>query len=319
MELILEKDGVWLDAIQSFKLDMAQGASENDFELEYDGDIERGSFVFVPGTSYGGVVDNVSIDSRDGVDELKHAGRTWEGILSSSIIQPSAGSAYYSVSGDVYDVLRALIARQGLGYAFTVKSGSYGVSVSYTFERYTDAYTGICKMLSSVNLVPRFEKLVGACVISVERPVLHSNDGFDDYRFELKIKVGRCVNHLICLGSGELQDRLVRHLYMDEAGNISQTQSIFGSDEWQEVYDYPSAESEEDLLEGAADRLRDAFANASSCEVTVNDGEDIKIGDVVKATSARTGHEVTAAITKTILTMDEQTFDVAYEVGLITR
>jgi hypothetical protein len=32
------------------------------------------------------------------------------------------------------------------------------------------------------------------------------------------------VNHLICLGSGELQNRIVVHLYVDADGNISQTQ-----------------------------------------------------------------------------------------------
>ena len=45
------------------------------------------------------------------------------------------------------------------------------------------------------------------------------------------------VNHLICLGSGELRNRTVVHLYVDGNGNISQTQTFTGLEERAEVLD----------------------------------------------------------------------------------
>lgn len=318
MELIVEYEGVWVAALQKFSLDLAQGADENNLALSYDGEIESGSFVFVPGTSYGGIVDGVEVDSGDGVHDLTYHGRSWEGVLQSSIIQPPAGQDYYIVSGDLYAVLRRIIERQGLAYAFNAPDGSYGLSVSYQFDRYVDCYTGICKMLATVNLVPRFEKSDGLCTISAERPVVYSQDGFDDYRFKIKLKDVRSPNHMICLGSGELQQRLVRHLYMDTEGNVSTTQTQFGIDEWQDKYDFPSAKDEQELLEGGAERLRELREQAQSCSVDVADSFKYKIGDIVTAVSAVAGKEVTTPITKTILTMDEISFEVAYEVGAIT-
>lgn len=46
----------------------------------------------------------------------------------------------------------------------------------------------------------------------------------------------RGVNHLVCLGKGELKDRLVIHLYVDEKGNVGQTQYYRGIDEIEETY-----------------------------------------------------------------------------------
>lgn len=317
MELIVERDGIWVDALQKFSLDMAQG-DENDFELTYDGEIQNNSFVFVPGTSYGGIVDGVSIDADASSFMRKYYGRTWEGILQTSIIQPPSGQDYYIVSGDLYAVLRRIIERQGLAYAFEIPNGSYGLTVAYQFERYTNAYAGICKMLESVGLVPRFSKDEGLCVISVERPRTFENDGFDDYRFEISITDIRATNHLICLGGGELRNRLVRHLYMDANGNISTNQTQFGINEVQDVYDYPSAETEQDLIDGGKDVLADRYAQSKNCAVNVAEGYEYKIGDVVTSISANAGYQVTASITKTILTMDEVSAQVAYEVGAIT-
>ena len=67
----------------------------------------------------------------------------------------------------------------------------------------------------------------------------------------------RPVNHLICLGKGDLSERMVRHLYMDARGNISETQTFFGVDEVTETYDYSNVESEEELITGGTQRLQE--------------------------------------------------------------
>ena len=58
------------------------------------------------------------------------------------------------------------------------------------------------------------------------------------------------INHLICLGLGELKNRTVIHLYADANGVISRTQTQFGSDEVTNVYDYAGAETENLIKSG---------------------------------------------------------------------
>ena len=69
--------------------------------------------------------------------------------------------------------------------------------------------------------------------------------------------VGNGINHLICLGKGELKDREVLHLYADTSGNISESQSLFGEEERAATYDYGSVESTEELRKGGEERLRE--------------------------------------------------------------
>ena len=69
-----------------------------------------------------------------------------------------------------------------------------------------------------------------------------------DSDIDFKVKICRNgVNHLICLGKGELKDRMVIHLYVDSAGNVGQTQYYKGIDEVEAVYDSSGAE-QDDLL-----------------------------------------------------------------------
>ena len=70
----------------------------------------------------------------------------------------------------------------------------------------------------------------------------------------------RGTNHLICLGKGELKDRLVIHLYIDDQGNISQTQYFFGINEIAEIYDSSGSEYE-DLLKNGTEKLLKSKSN----------------------------------------------------------
>ena len=52
----------------------------------------------------------------------------------------------------------------------------------------------------------------------------------------------RGINHLICLGRGELADRLVIHLYLQPDGSIVDTIYYTGVEERTAVFDFSSAE-----------------------------------------------------------------------------
>jgi hypothetical protein len=107
------------------------------------------------------------------------------------------------------------------------------------------------------------------------------------------------VNHLICLGEGELANRTVEHLYADTNGVISQTQTQFGIDEVAAVYDYAGA-SRANLIESGENQLK---SNASKNEFSIDleSIQDVAVGDIVGSRDYITGYTVMAPITTKIV------------------
>ena len=77
--------GVLLD----YEMDMAFGSGENDFEAKLQAKshcCKEGYFLYMDGTEYGGIVDNIMSDTAN--NEVVYSGRTWHGILGSKVILP---------------------------------------------------------------------------------------------------------------------------------------------------------------------------------------------------------------------------------------
>ena len=112
------------------------------------------------------------------------------------------------------------------------------------------------------------------------------------------------VNHLICLGRGELKDRQVVHLYADEDGNWGDTQHFFGIDEMESVYDYSSAESMEDLVSYGMQRAKE-LGNYKSLQISLNTIE-AQIGDIVGGQEQITGITLKKQIAEIIVKIDSK-------------
>ena len=110
------------------------------------------------------------------------------------------------------------------------------------------------------------------------------------------------MNHLICLGSGQLKDRMVVHLYANEDREISQTQTFIGEKEIQAVYDYPNAEDATALVRDGTKKLTELIST-DEMEVSIEEGSDIDvdIGDVVGGHDYITGIDVKVTVTKKVL------------------
>lgn len=296
-------------------LDMAIG-KENDFELKLSIDknvCEAGSLIYVEGTEYGGIVDSVAIDTD--AETIAYTGRTWHGILNSKILQPDSGSDYLVLSGEANTVLSQLVTRMGVGALFTASSSASGITISnYKMNRYIEGYDGIVKMLSAfgAKLVVRF---VQGTVLLEAKPIEdYTQQGeIDSDAMAFKIeKAYHRVNHLLCLGAGELRNRTVIHLYANASGVISQTQTFFGLDEVAEVYDYSSAESTEDLLDSGTKRFRELL-DADKLEVDFTDTDDpYDIGDIVGAVENTTKIFVTVPIAKKIVKISNGEINIEY-------
>jgi hypothetical protein len=292
---------------------------ENDFELRIPSSSHccgKGFFLYTEGTEYGGIVDEIASDTD--AEEVTYTGRTWHGLLNSKIIEPDVGQDYLVLSGEANAVLGSLITRLGLGDLFAASGEDSGLIISnYQMNRYISAYDGIRKMLKTKNGKLRFTFKGGRVILSTHPRGDYTQDGnLDSDLVDLKVKRHyNPVNHLICLGRGELAAREVIHLYVDADGNVSKTQTFTGLDERSAVYDNSSAESLEDLENGGIDRLKE-LALADEVDAALDeDGNQYEVQDLVGATDNIIGLTVAAEITKKIITIENGEITISYKVG----
>lgn len=300
--------------IEEFELDLAYGSDENALKLEARaGEApEEGQFVFIDGTEYGGVIDQASYEAgREATGSILCKGRTWHGILAGKRLLPDSGSGYLSVSGKAGEVLASLIARMGLSGLFS--SAPDDTAVSYTFERFCDGYSGLKAMAEANGRKVAMRRKGAKVEISLPTAVDYANKVDSDLLDFKLTSVHRCVNHLVCAGTGELEDRAVVHFYADAAGNVSHTQTLFGVDEIAALYDYSNAD-EEKLEEEGRKKLQE-YQTQGSVEVEAHDDIDVDVGDVISARDNAHGRTVTATVAKKIVKVSRGVATYSYEVG----
>lgn len=301
-------------AVLDFELDMEFGdGSKNDFEAEFESPVlSGGEYLSIDGTEFGGIVDKFTESSDDAT--VKYVGRTWHGILEHKIICPDSGQDYYTVSGDANDCLRTIVSRVDLGSVFSVVPQASGIYVSnYRFERYTDAYTGIRKMLAKSGAKLMMSAQQGSVSMWAEQ--VGSVDGTVDsdvVQFDATT-ISNQVNHLIGLGKGELKDRAIAHWYSDSSGNVSQTQTLFGVDEYAAIYDYGNDEADK-ISDDTMKKLKDVITTGE-IKFSDNDIQAAYVGDVITARNNRTGRTVTAPIAKKVVKVSGGVLTVQYDVG----
>lgn len=255
----------------------------NTFSLKVPKDlgIEQDYRLAIDGEEYGGVIDDVNVDTS--ADYLTVSGRTWHGLLEKRIIRPDDGEDYYIVSGDLNTVLAGLVTRLDLDDCIVASESPSGVSVSnYQFERYVDAYTGIRAMLTSANckLQISYDPSLCRAVLSAVERGSYIDDGVDGDRIDFKIGRNRPVNHLIGLGKGDLSDRAVVDVYADANGNVSEIQTLFGSQLKEETYEASNSEADK-LKEDTFKKLQDMQKDLSTCQMKDVEGDNYDIDDIV--------------------------------------
>lgn len=300
--------------LQDFELDLAFGSDENSFELTCAADAapSEGQFAFIDGGEYGGVVDEASYDAgRDAAGAVTCKGRTWHGILAGKRLLPNSGSGYLSVSGKAGAVLASLIARMGLSAVFSAASDD--ASVSHTFDRFTDGYSGL-KALAKANGRKLAMRRKGSKVELSLPPVADYANKVDSDLLDFTLtSVHRCVNHLVCAGTGELENRAVVHFYADAKGNVSHKQTLFGVDEIAALYDYSNAD-EAKLEEDGRKKLKE-YQTQGSVEVDAHDDIDVDVGDVISARDNAHGRTVAATVAKKVVKVSRGVATYSYEVG----
>lgn len=304
--------------MKDYELDLAFGSDENNLVCQIVREnhcCNEGFYLYIEGTEYGGIVDLIGSDSKN--DVVAYYGRTWHGILESKVIEPDVGADYFVVSGDANKALGTILSRLGLNDLFVASSENSGITISGCKLRYVTGYQGIKKMLkdAGAKLITVFKN--GMVELSAVPLVDYSKDEqFDTDQIDFSVKKNyHPINHVICLGKGELSEREVIHVYADSKGNISNTQTLTGIEEVATIYDNANAESSEELEQGGVKKILDSY-NSDEIKYDFNsNAESYDIGDIVGAIDTATGVEINAEITKKIVTINNNSTKISYKVG----
>lgn len=253
-----------IGVLSDYELDEAFGKSENNFSLKIslsEHCMEPGCVIYAENTEYGGIIDTLNPNTKDST--LTYKGRTWHGILNSKVLEPNTGEDYLILSGEANSVLKEIITRLKLNDVFSVSEEDSGIEIiHYQCSRYPCAYDEIRKMLYEFMGKLTINCQMKTLLLSVSPLYDYSADEeWDASQLDFAIEKNyHPVNHLICLGSGDLKDRHVIHLFTDENGGIQpysfydnpyqdadyildkRNQILKEQEEVVEVYDYGNAQ-----------------------------------------------------------------------------
>lgn len=306
-------------------IDFAVGSDENDYEIKiqrdrWDERYTYGNIFYIKNTEFGGIIGRKKINTAE--DTISLYGRTWRGKLDKKIIRPAAGQDYRKVSGELNAVLNTLVTEQFNDY-FVVSQTDTGVSVTnFQFDRYCTLLAGITKMLKSVGYKlhieyiqqeqgqPGYVELSAVPIVDYSEQIELSQDSRLNFVFD-ETKNG--VNHLICLGKGEMQERQVIDLYVGQNGSIGTTQYYTGIQEVAETYEDTSSESDE--LEGKGREKLQELMNGTSFSMDVESlNMDVEIGDIIGGRDYTTGMYAAKPIAKKIYKVSGGTVSLEYEI-----
>ena len=306
---VSKADGEDIAGTEDYVLDLSFGDTGNTFEVFAPSiPIKDGYLVSIDGTEYGGIIDTASDSLDGGVSTTTWSGRTWHGMLASKILVPSTD--YINISDKAQTAIESIVTAADLATVFEAKTGQSETIIKCQLPRFCDAYTALRHIANAAGSRLRIQRTDGKTLIWLE-PL--TDNRLDSDALDYKSKTSyHPVNHLICAGKGELASRTVIHLYADRAGRISKTQSLFGQDAVEMLYDYNNIEDAELEKEGTK-KLKELQAQ-SSVDVTVHDGLNLYIDDVVVAENQDTGRRTQATIGKKIVKVASGVMSVSYEV-----
>lgn len=306
-------------------IDFAAGSDENDYEIKirrdrWDERYTYGNIFYIKNTEFGGIIGRKKINTAE--DTISLYGRTWRGMLGKKIICSPAGQDYRKASGELNTVLNTLVTEQFNDY-FVVSQNDTGVSVTnYQFDRFCTLLSGIAKMLKSVGHKlhieymqqergqPGYVELSAVPIVDYSEQIELSQDSRLNFVFD-ETKNG--VNHLICLGKGELQDRQVVDLYVGQNGIIGTTQYYTGIQEVAETYEDTSSDSDE-LEEKGREKLQELM-NSTSFSMDVESlGMEVEIGDIIGGRDYVTGMYAVKPIVKKIYKVEDGKTSLEYKI-----
>ena len=187
----------------------------------------------------------------------------------------------------------------------------------YQFHRYCKGYDGIRAMLAKNGAKLKISWKDRSVCLSAEPIVDYTESPVDGDIAQMTVEQHETkVNHLICLGRGELSAREVIHLYVDQFGRIGEVQHFRNLEEVTDVYDNNSVESLEELKDGGIARLTE-LRNIDKVEMGLTESENptYDIGDIVSATDVYSGISAASAVSQKIVRINNGVISTEYKTG----
>lgn len=318
--IVADKNGKEIRTLTFSSYDIEVGKEENSFQFvvlrqEYE-NIPKEARIYIPGTEYGGLFRR--LETNTDLDTISPGGITWRGMMQKKIISPASGADYATDSGELNAIVKARVEAAFPGM-FKGSTVSTGVTVNnFQYDRYCTLEEGLTKLLKSKGYRLEIEYsqteravLVAAVpIVDYSQDIELSSDMQLNYVMQMQ---GDGVNHLICLGQGELRDRIVYHLYVNNNGEIVTTQYYFGVDEIAEIYDYPGGELS-DLIQSGRQRMEEVM-NQNQFEMEVEPSMEIAIGDIVGGRDYLSGMTMTAPIAGKIMRWEDGFRTIEYQLA----
>lgn len=306
-ELVFDSYDFEVGEISNFQVKIRR----QDFES-----IPQGARIYLPGTEFGGLFRELETNTE--LDVICPGGLTWRGMMQNKIIEPPSGSDYATDSGELNAIVKARV-EAALPNMFIGSTEDTGVTIpSFQYERYCTLEEGLSKLLASVgyklNIVySQVDKAVivsAVPVVDYSEDIELSSDMQTNYIMQMQ---NDGVNHLICLGKGELKNRTVYNLYVDGDGNIGTTQYYTGVDEVTAVYDSGGSELD-DLIANGTKRL-EQLQNDNYFEITLEPSFEVAVGDVVGGRDYLSGMIMKSPVTGKILKWQDGFRSIDYKLG----
>ena len=297
----------------------------NDWEVEIPAeDFSRygfalGHYLYFPGSEFGGRLETIKRISK--THTVKLSGVTWRGMLSRRVIMPAAGQSHLDMSEtDIYPAMREMVA--GFGGLFAAPAGNAGLLCGQKF-RYQNVLGGILDMLDplGLRLALTLDPDSRQVLLSTAAVADHSEEieFSGDYDFSYTSTLGEATyNHVIALGRGEQENRLVRNVWLLPDGSMTTDANAAGIPSGAEVrtlvYDYSSAEDEKELVKGAKKQLKEHGAQ-NGIEISFDSGDfDLPLGDKVGLRDRVLGLTDARTVTGKLLTVSGDGVSLRYTV-----
>lgn len=296
------------------------GVSKNDFELtlsleDRDPLFTIGSLFYKENTEIGGVIQRLKINTS--YNTIILIGPTFRGLLKKEYVQPPAGSSYLTLNGEANACINTLIGDRFDGLFVVDNIGTSNINVKYDVR--------------DINLLQALEKALGAS--DARLCIKHQKDGkvhlyaekindlsdtlqYDnDYQIDMIVKTkSKPYNHILCLGKGELLDRLRVNLYLQADGSWSESNKVYtGLERKTYKHEDVNVEDRAELIKNAIEKV--AETNESDTLEISFDADNAELFDIVGAKENVTGISFKEPITQKIIKISDDDVEISYKVG----
>ena len=206
-------------------------------------ELAQGSLVYSPGTEYGGIIQDIQSKlETDGQRYVYYSGPSWSGRLAQKVIKPPSGQDHYTMNGEANECINELMAYLGLDDLFKAPDTDSGITLDTDLERFADAFSALrnCLASSDARLSMVYDNALKCVVIQAVQRETHG--GYTSDNSPISVTVATPVNHLVCAGTGEMQDRVVIDLYVQADGSIGETPYYTGLDMIDSLYENTTAD-----------------------------------------------------------------------------